>query len=176
MCTHLQCCSYFNFRSSEIVSFLRPFLRRDANTARPLAVCIRFLKPCTVLRRRRCGWNVRFMILLLFLSAFSAWSGSGELFGNTIREKRTRFQFQPTGHHTHKLWKDGKGKWNGHSDQAWLGRNPFVIGTSSNYANDFLKTVVKRNAGWCKQRQTDSKDVVDSSFQWRHCELSLAMA
>ena len=58
---------YFNFLSSDILNFLRPFLRREANTARPLAVCMRLRKPWTVLRRRRCGWNVRFMIQLHFL-------------------------------------------------------------------------------------------------------------
>ena len=47
--------AYFNFLSSETVSFLRPFLRRLASTLRPLAVSIRLRKPCTVLRRRRCG-------------------------------------------------------------------------------------------------------------------------
>jgi hypothetical protein len=36
---------YFNLDSSETVSFLRPFLRRLANTLRPLAVCIRSRKP-----------------------------------------------------------------------------------------------------------------------------------
>ncbi len=36
---------YFNPLSSETLSFLRPFLRRLANTARPLAVSIRYRKP-----------------------------------------------------------------------------------------------------------------------------------
>jgi len=52
---------YFSLLSSETVSFLRPFARRLANTLRPLAVCIRLRKPCTVLRRRLWGWNVRFI-------------------------------------------------------------------------------------------------------------------
>src|SRR5574339_335222 len=42
---------YFSFLSSETVNFLRPFFRRLANTLRPLAVSMRFLNPCTVLRR-----------------------------------------------------------------------------------------------------------------------------
>jgi hypothetical protein len=37
--------TYFNLDSSETVSFLRPFLRRLANTLRPLAVCILSRKP-----------------------------------------------------------------------------------------------------------------------------------
>lgn len=37
--------SYFSFRSSETVNFLRPLALREANTLRPLAVSILFLKP-----------------------------------------------------------------------------------------------------------------------------------
>ena len=58
--------SYFNFVSSEIVNFFRPFLRRAANTLRPLAVSMRLRKPWTVLRRFVWGWNVRF-ILIIFI-------------------------------------------------------------------------------------------------------------
>lgn len=46
---------YFRRFSSETVSLWRPFARREARTLRPLAVCIRLRKPCTVLRRLRCG-------------------------------------------------------------------------------------------------------------------------
>jgi hypothetical protein len=42
-------------RSSDTVNFLRPFLRRAANTLRPLAELIRFLNPCLFLRLRNEG-------------------------------------------------------------------------------------------------------------------------
>ena len=57
--------AYFSFLSSETVSFLRPFLLLAASTLRPLAVSIRWRKPCTALRRLRWGWNVRFIIFLI---------------------------------------------------------------------------------------------------------------
>lgn len=58
-------CCYFNLDSLETVSFLRPFARRLANTFLPLAVSIRLRNPCTDLRRRLCGWNVRFITFYL---------------------------------------------------------------------------------------------------------------
>src|SRR5262250_1491255 len=39
---------------------LRPLARRREITARPCLVFIRVRKPCTLERRRRFGWNVRF--------------------------------------------------------------------------------------------------------------------
>ena len=39
---------------------LRPFLRRAASTRRPFFVDMRSMKPWTRLRRRLCGWKVRF--------------------------------------------------------------------------------------------------------------------
>lgn len=38
---------------------LRPILRRVASTLRPLRVCIRLRKPCSVLRFFLLGWYVR---------------------------------------------------------------------------------------------------------------------
>jgi len=43
------------------VSRLRPFARRRFNTVRPFLVLIRTRKPCVRRRRRRLGWNVRFI-------------------------------------------------------------------------------------------------------------------
>jgi hypothetical protein len=40
---------------------LRPFARRRLSTFRPPCVFIRWRKPCVLARRRRFGWNVRFM-------------------------------------------------------------------------------------------------------------------
>ena len=50
------------YRDVETVSRLRPLARRRFNTRRPFFVLIRTRKPCVRLRRRRFGWNVRFMI------------------------------------------------------------------------------------------------------------------
>ncbi len=52
--------------SSETVSFLRPFLRRAANTRRPFLVAIRLLKPCLFLRFLCEGWNVLFIFPNIF--------------------------------------------------------------------------------------------------------------
>ena len=82
---------YFNGLSSETVSFLRPFARRLANTLRPFAVCMRSRKPCTDLRRRVCGWNVRFII-------------------NVLLTQKFYFNYQETVTITASLWKDGEGK------------------------------------------------------------------
>src|SRR6185312_9267308 len=57
--------------SSETVSLWRPFFLRLANTLRPLAVDMRSLKPCTLLRRRLCGWYVRFFPGILFCFSFN---------------------------------------------------------------------------------------------------------
>ena len=40
---------------------LGPFFRRRARTLRPFLVAMRSKKPCTRLRRRLCGWYVRFI-------------------------------------------------------------------------------------------------------------------
>jgi hypothetical protein len=47
----------------ETVRRLRPFARRRFSTSRPFLVLIRTRKPCVRFRRRRLGWNVRFMML-----------------------------------------------------------------------------------------------------------------
>lgn len=52
---------FLSKRSSETVSFTRPFLRRLANTFRPLGVCMRWRKPCTCFLLRTCGWYVLFL-------------------------------------------------------------------------------------------------------------------
>jgi hypothetical protein len=44
----------------QTVRRLRPFLRRAASTRRPFFVDMRSMKPWTRLRRRLCGWKVRF--------------------------------------------------------------------------------------------------------------------
>lgn len=56
---------YFFFRvfSSETVSFFLPFLLRDANTLRPLAVAILSRNPCLFFLFLRDGWYVRFIIV-----------------------------------------------------------------------------------------------------------------
>jgi hypothetical protein len=46
---------FLQLRSSETVSFLRPFFLRAAKTLRPLAVAILLRKPCLFLRLRNEG-------------------------------------------------------------------------------------------------------------------------
>jgi hypothetical protein len=46
----------------ETVSRFRPLARRRFRTSRPFFVLMRTKKPCVRRRRRRFGWNVRFMI------------------------------------------------------------------------------------------------------------------
>lgn len=58
---------YFPWCSLDTVRDLRPLRRRAARTRRPLAVCIRRRKPCLLILLRLCGWNVLFILLLLFL-------------------------------------------------------------------------------------------------------------
>ena len=56
--------------SSETVSLCLPFFLLLAKTLRPFAVSIRLRKPCTLLRRRLCGWYVLFLpgiVLSFFL-------------------------------------------------------------------------------------------------------------
>ena len=100
---------YLSFLSSDILNFLRPFLRREDNTARPFAVSMRLRKPWTVLRLRRWGWNVRFIYQFLLRPLLcgkltdsqcnrSGRSGPGFLIF-------LRITTSPG------LWKDGKGKW-----------------------------------------------------------------
>ena len=47
--------------SSETVSLCLPFFLLLAKTLRPFAVSMRLRKPCTLLRRRLCGWYVLFL-------------------------------------------------------------------------------------------------------------------
>jgi hypothetical protein len=49
-------------QDEETVRRLRPFARRRLSTSRPFLVAILTRKPCVRLRRRRFGWNVRFML------------------------------------------------------------------------------------------------------------------
>jgi hypothetical protein len=51
-----------DYDGEETVSRLRPLARRRFNTNRPFFVAIRVRKPCVFRRRRRVGWNVRFMM------------------------------------------------------------------------------------------------------------------
>jgi uncharacterized integral membrane protein len=54
----------FKVFSSETVSFFLPFLLREANTLRPLAVAILSRKPCLFFLFLREGWNVRFIVVI----------------------------------------------------------------------------------------------------------------
>ena len=92
---------YFRGDSSETDSLWRPFLRRLARTLRPLAVCMRLRKPWTVLRRRVCGWNVRFI--------FNFFSLLTQLENAAPVEKQAANSIITTGHHARRLWKGGKG-------------------------------------------------------------------
>ena len=47
--------------AGQTVSRFRPFARRRFNTFRPPFVFMRSRKPCVFARRRRLGWNVRFI-------------------------------------------------------------------------------------------------------------------
>lgn len=60
--------SYLRFKvfSSETVSFFLPFLRREANTLRPLADAILSRNPCLFFLFLFEGWNVRFMIINVY--------------------------------------------------------------------------------------------------------------
>jgi|SoiMethySBSTD1v2_1073268.scaffolds.fasta_scaffold925820_1 hypothetical protein len=49
------------YDADETVSRFRPFARRRFNTSRPFFVLMRTRKPWVRRRRRRLGWNVRFM-------------------------------------------------------------------------------------------------------------------
>ena len=51
-----------NYAGDETVSRFRPLARRRFRTSRPFFVLMRTRKPCVRRRRRRFGWNVRFMI------------------------------------------------------------------------------------------------------------------
>ena len=50
---------------SETLMLLRPFLRRAAKTARPVADAIRERKPCLLRLFLLEGWNVLFIILFV---------------------------------------------------------------------------------------------------------------
>jgi hypothetical protein len=47
--------------AGQTVSRFRPFARRRFNTFRPPLVFMRSRNPCVFARRRRLGWNVRFI-------------------------------------------------------------------------------------------------------------------
>ena len=61
-------CNYFflPLYSSETVSFARPFARRAANTRRPFFVAILSRKPCLFFLFLLEGWNVLFIVYILF--------------------------------------------------------------------------------------------------------------
>jgi hypothetical protein len=61
--------NYLPFLSSETLNFFLPRARRRAMTALPLAVDIRCLNPCLLVRLRLLGWYVLFMNALFFGSA-----------------------------------------------------------------------------------------------------------
>ena len=82
---------YFKDFSLETVNFLRPFARRLASTLRPLALCIRLRKPWTDLRRRVCGWNVRFIFFNFKYYQFS-------IIISVLKRSNLNYT---TGHHTH---------------------------------------------------------------------------
>lgn len=61
-------------------SFARPLARRARTTLRPFLLLMRFKKPCTPLRWRFLGWNVRFILLfLLFFDRRHAAKAKGAL-------------------------------------------------------------------------------------------------
>ena len=55
--------TYFPWCSSDTLSFLRPFARREASTRRPFLVDILSRKPCLFTLLRLWGWNVLFIII-----------------------------------------------------------------------------------------------------------------
>ena len=58
---------YLPWRSLDTVSCLRPFLRRIDKTRRPLAVDIRWRKPCLFTLFLLWGWNVLFILFAVYL-------------------------------------------------------------------------------------------------------------
>ena len=58
---------YLPWCSLDTLSDLRPFLRRAERTRRPLAVSIRWRKPCLFTLFLLWGWNVLFIVLSYFL-------------------------------------------------------------------------------------------------------------
>ena len=76
--------NYFPWFSSETVSFLRPFARRDANTRRPFFVAILSRKPCLFTLLLLCGWNVLFIVLSILFVII-----------RRIRAAKLRNYFQP---------------------------------------------------------------------------------
>ena len=58
---------YLPWRSLDTVSCLRPFLRRIDKTRRPLAVDIRWRKPCLFTLFLLWGWNVLFILFDIYL-------------------------------------------------------------------------------------------------------------
>lgn len=69
---------FLPWTSSDTVNFLRPFARREANTRRPLAVCIRWRKPCLLFLLRLWGWNVLFIFVMLFFCFWYTYQLSGK--------------------------------------------------------------------------------------------------
>lgn len=58
--------NYLLFFSLETVSFLRPLLRRADRIRRPLAVAIRARKPCLFFLLLVEGWNVLFILFVIY--------------------------------------------------------------------------------------------------------------
>ena len=67
--------AYLPWCSSDTVSFLRPWARREANTRRPFFVDILSRKPCLFTLLLLWGWNVLFIFYLKFyLLLFTLWA------------------------------------------------------------------------------------------------------
>lgn len=73
---------FLPWTSSETVNFLRPFARRAANTRRPLAVSIRWRKPCLLFLLRLWGWNVLFIFVMLFFCFWYTYHWAGKVSTN----------------------------------------------------------------------------------------------
>lgn len=77
---------FLPWTSSETVNFLRPFARRAANTRRPLAVCIRWRKPCLLFLLRLWGWNVLFIFCYaIFLFFWYTYHRAGKVSTNHFK-------------------------------------------------------------------------------------------
>ena len=75
--------NYLPWCSELTVSFLRPCARRDASTRRPFLVAMRARKPCLFTRRRLCGWNVLFIVILFYLLFFVSYLNLKALLRNS---------------------------------------------------------------------------------------------
>jgi hypothetical protein len=81
------------YAGEETVSRFRPLARRRFRTSRPFFVLIRTRKPCVRRRRRRFGWNVRFMIADPL--------SPGEKWRRNVDSSEARGEVSIVGHHSH---------------------------------------------------------------------------